>query len=54
MANFGSLLQEYYVDLFRKNAEIRKKKLAALKTPEDVRAYISELQIGRASCSERV
>ncbi|MBQ7695001.1 MAG: acetylxylan esterase [Lentisphaeria bacterium] len=44
MANFGSLLQEYYVDLFRKNAEIRKKKLAALKTPEDVRAYISELR----------
>ena len=44
MANFGSLLQEYYVDLFRKNAEVRKKKLAALKTPEDVRAYISELR----------
>ena len=44
MANFGSLLQEYYVDLFRKNAEIRKKKLAALKTPEDVRAYIAELR----------
>ena len=44
MANFGGLLQEYYVDLFRKNAEIRKKKLASLKTPEDVHAYIAELR----------
>ena len=44
MSNFGSLIQEYYVDLFRKNAALRKKKLAALKTPEDVYKYIDELK----------
>ncbi len=44
MSNFGGLIQEYYVELFRKNAKLRKEKLAALKTPEDVYKYIDELK----------
>ena len=44
MSNFGGLIQEYYVELFRQNARLRKEKLAALKTPEDVYAYIAELK----------
>ena len=40
MSNFGGLIQEYYVELFRQNAKLRQKKLAALKTPEDVYKYI--------------
>ena len=44
MSNFGGLIQEYYVDKFRKNAQLRKEKLAALKTPEDVYKYIDSLK----------
>ena len=44
MSNFGGLVQEYYVELFRQNAKLRKEKLAALNTPEDVYNYIAELK----------
>ena len=44
MSNFGGLIQEYYVELFRQNAQLRQKKLAALKTPDDVYKYIEELK----------
>ena len=44
MSNFGGIIQEYYVKKFRENAQLRKEKLAALKTPEDVYAYIGSLK----------
>lgn len=44
MSNFGGLIQEYYVDKFRQNAQLRKEKLSQLKTPEDVYAYIAGLR----------
>ena len=44
MSNFGGLIQEYYVSLFRENTQRRREKLAALKTPEDVYNYIAELK----------
>lgn len=49
MNNFGDLIQEYYVEKFRSNMELRKQKLANLKTPGDVNNYIASIQAKLAS-----
>ncbi len=44
MSNFGDAIQEYYVSRFRANAELRRRKIAALKDAADVHAYIAEVR----------
>ena len=43
MANFGDVVQEYYVSKFRKNAEIRQKRLRALDSKEAAQQYVDEV-----------
>ena len=44
MAVFGDMLQEYYVQKFTRMAKVRRRRMASLQTPEDVRRYQQELR----------
>ena len=44
MANFGDVVQEYYVGKFRKNAEIRQKRLRSLDSKAAAQAYVDEVK----------
>ena len=44
MANFGNMLQEYYVGKFRRQLERRRARLAALTTPQAVMDHVSALR----------
>ncbi len=42
MGQFGSLVQEYYVNKFRKNAELRRKKIAAITSAAAAEKFVAE------------
>ena len=44
MANFGDVVQEYYVQKFRRNAEIRQKRLRSLDSKAAAEAYVNEVK----------
>ena len=43
MGIWGNAVQEHYVSKFRKNFELRRQKIAALKTKEDAEKYVAEV-----------
>lgn len=50
MISYGGSIQDYYLDLFRRNQAERKARLAALKTKEDAEKLIAETRRKVRSC----